>query len=375
MLAQRKPLLLRCVVMVAAVWPCSLLFTMLDGHQTRYFVSIRGRSALERQGQGLRQAPQVAMHAATAELENDSIEVGGFSGLIVGLALLPHVLYTLAIAWDITMNGGSFSTGPFGLELLARIITVGLSVWSIGSFIQRGRGLPAGPVGVLGLAEGLSYIGVLALAIATVAPYVRASSGSSSVSSVTAPNVKVPEFKAPEFKSPEFKAPDIKFPEFKALSVKVPDFKAPEFKVPDVKIPEFKAPSVKVPDFKAPEFKAPDVKIPDLKAPSVKVPHSKAPELKASDVQIPELKAPSVKMSDFKAPDAQMPDLTLPDVKAPEVKVPEVKVPEMSAPKVRIPEAKPPEVKAPLAAKPQSEVKVPSTEAKASVQTPDFDDV
>jgi len=34
----------------------------------------------------------------------------------------------------------------------------GLTLWSLGSFLQRGRGLPAGPLGLLGLSEGLSYL-------------------------------------------------------------------------------------------------------------------------------------------------------------------------------------------------------------------------
>lgn len=34
----------------------------------------------------------------------------------------------------------------------------GLTFWSLGSFLQRGRGLPAGPLGLLGLSEGLSYL-------------------------------------------------------------------------------------------------------------------------------------------------------------------------------------------------------------------------
>ena len=36
----------------------------------------------------------------------------------------------------------------------------GLVLWSLGSFLQRGRGLPAGPLGLLGLSEGLSYLAV-----------------------------------------------------------------------------------------------------------------------------------------------------------------------------------------------------------------------
>lgn len=36
--------------------------------------------------------------------------------------------------------------------------SLGLVLWSLGSFLQRGRGLPAGPLGLLGLSEGISYL-------------------------------------------------------------------------------------------------------------------------------------------------------------------------------------------------------------------------
>ena len=49
---------------------------------------------------------------------------------------------------------------PWFLSHLSPSPGWGLVLWSLGSFLQRGRGLPAGPLGLLGLSEGLSYLAV-----------------------------------------------------------------------------------------------------------------------------------------------------------------------------------------------------------------------
>jgi len=213
-----------------------------------------------------------------AEAEADTIEVGGFSGFIVGLALIPHVVYATTVAFGVVANGAAFQLGPYGIQLVACATTVGLTIWSLGSFIERGRGLPAGPLGFLGLAEGISYLATLGLAIAAV------------VANTKSGALKVPEM-------PKVSAPTISAPaSFKAPEVKVPAFKAPEFKAPDIKVPEIKAP--KIPDIKVPEIKAPAVKIPEVKVPEVKVPEIKAPAKKEPE---PPKKEPEKKEPEKKA--------------------------------------------------------------------------
>lgn len=251
--------------------------------------------------------------AASSSGEADAVEVSGFAGFVVGLALLPHVVYALVVSFNIAIRGESFSFGPFGLELISCIVAVGLTFWSLGSFVQRGRGLPAGPLGLLGLSEGIAYLSVLGLAIASLASGVR--SGSSlpkfsapSLPSVSLPAVKVPDFKAPNLKVPSFNAPDFKVPDFKAPDFKLPAFKTPAFSVPDVKIPDFKAPDLKVPDFKVPDFKVPEFKAPDIKVPEIKVPEIKAPKAEVKPEVKAEVKAPEVKAAPkAKAPEAKAP--------------------------------------------------------------------
>lgn len=225
--------------------------------------------------------------------EADSVEVSGFAGFVVGLALLPHVCYALLATFNIAVRGESFGVGPFGLELISCVVSLGLVFWSLGSFLQRGRGLPAGPLGLLGLSEGLSYLVALGLLIATA------------ISGFRGGGVKMPEMPAQlkaampsagsyNFKAPEFKAPDIKVPSFKMPEINVPDIKVPEFKMPDVKVPSFKMPDVKVPDFKMPDMpqvKVPEVKLPEIKAPEAPKPPP-APKVEAKKAEVKPAPAP-----------------------------------------------------------------------------------
>lgn len=232
-----------------------------------------------------------------ADADADTVEVGGFSGLVVGLSLCPHVAYALFCAYNVAVKGEAFALGPYGLELIACSVSVGLTLWSLGSFVQRGRGLPAGPLGILGLAEGLSYLAALALLAAGVTSYARDPNASKfsfsvpSVPSMSLPAVKVPDFKVPEVSAPSFKAPDIKVPEVKIPQVKVPEVKIPEVKVPEVKIPEVKKPEVKIPDVPKPApapAEKPKAAVPEAKPPAAKPapepekPKAAAPEAKTS---------------------------------------------------------------------------------------------
>lgn len=212
----------------------------------------------------------------------DSVEISGFSGFIVGLAFLPYTFYALLTAFNV-VRGDSFEFGPYGLELISCLVTIGLVLWSLGSFLQRGRGLPAGPLGLLGLSEGLSYLAALGLALATIAAGVR-SGPSLNISLPPAPQISMPSM--PEgLSSGSLKVPN----------VKLPDFKVPDVKVPDIKVPDIKVPDIKVPEVKVPAFKAPDIKIPEVKIPTPSKPEAKPEEEKKEAPPAP--KKPEVRSS------------------------------------------------------------------------------
>lgn len=222
----------------------------------------------------------------------DSVEISGFSGFVVGLAFLPYTGYALLTAFNV-VRGESFQFGPFGLELISCLVSIGLVLWSLGSFLQRGRGLPAGPLGLLGLSEGLSYLAALGLALATIAAGVR--SGSSlNISLPPAPQISMPSM--PEGLSSSLKVPNVKLPD-----IKVPDVKVPDIKVPDIKVPDIKVPDVKVPDVKVPAFKAPEIKIPEVKLPTPSKPEAKPEEKKEAPPapKKPEVKGSKTETADF----------------------------------------------------------------------------
>jgi hypothetical protein len=73
-------------------------------------------------------------------------------------------------------TGCGIPAGPFGLfglvEGISYLIVTGMAVYSVVTKVQTGRGLPAGPYGLLGAAEGLSFLtiafGLVVLALQIV---------------------------------------------------------------------------------------------------------------------------------------------------------------------------------------------------------------
>jgi len=49
-----------------------------------------------------------------------------------------------------------------GIEGVSYLVIVGIVAWSLYTKTQTGSGLPAGPAGVLGAAEGFSYLALAA---------------------------------------------------------------------------------------------------------------------------------------------------------------------------------------------------------------------
>eukprot|EP00931_Biecheleriopsis_adriatica_P090768 TRINITY_DN6469_c0_g1_i1.p1 TRINITY_DN6469_c0_g1~~TRINITY_DN6469_c0_g1_i1.p1 ORF type:complete len:309 (+),score=71.22 TRINITY_DN6469_c0_g1_i1:62-988(+) len=261
--AAARPVLLPCLLLATAC----LCFCF--GGSFLVPSSFRSSTGLSAGSSTTGRQLRTAMYAKDADDDDDdggddSVEVSGFSGFVIGLAFLPHVCYALVTAFNVSVQGQNFDYGPYGLEALSCTVSIGLVFWSLGSFLGRGRGLPAGPLGLLGLSEGLSYLAAFGLAIAAAVSSVR-TGGAPSMPKISAPSApqisapsmpsmpKAPEFKAPEFKAPEFKAPEIKVPDVKLPDVKVPEFKAPDIKVPDVKLPEAPKPAPAAPKKEEPK--------------------------------------------------------------------------------------------------------------------------
>ena len=67
---------------------------------------------------------------------------------------LGHSAWSPSPAWSLWASGSAAQRNENPSPRLRR----GLVVWSLGSFLSRGRGLPAGPLGLLGLSEGVGYL-------------------------------------------------------------------------------------------------------------------------------------------------------------------------------------------------------------------------
>lgn len=89
--------------------------------------------------------------------ESDQFTVG-----IVGVIASLIVFYS---EYTLKMTGCGLPAGPFGLygamEGISYLIIVAIAAFSAYTKVSSGSGLPAGPVGLLGAAEGLAYLSIL----------------------------------------------------------------------------------------------------------------------------------------------------------------------------------------------------------------------
>ena len=95
--------------------------------------------------------------------DDDQDETGYRVVAVIGLAAQPVVWVSL---WFVATTGGGLPAGPFGvvglIEGLSYLTIVGYVGAALVSKVRTGSGLPAGPSGLLGAAEGLSFVSVAA---------------------------------------------------------------------------------------------------------------------------------------------------------------------------------------------------------------------
>ena len=88
--------------------------------------------------------------------ENDQVALG-----VVGTKMS---LIMLCSEFVLKTTGCGLPAGPYGLigaaEGISYLGVTGLAAFSIYSKVKTGSGLPAGPKGILGLAEGLSFLAI-----------------------------------------------------------------------------------------------------------------------------------------------------------------------------------------------------------------------
>jgi hypothetical protein len=101
--------------------------------------------------------------------EDDSTETTSMSEsdqTLLGVTGTIAALVTLYSESVLKMTGCGLPAGPFGLvggvEGLSYLGVTGIAAYSLYTKIKTGSGLPAGPKGLLGAAEGLSYLAIVA---------------------------------------------------------------------------------------------------------------------------------------------------------------------------------------------------------------------
>lgn len=95
---------------------------------------------------------------------SDEDEVG-ISGLTASAGLVANLVMWISL-YFVATTGGGLPAGPAGLlgalEGVSYLVVVGLAGASLYKKATTGSGLPAGPSGLLGAAEGLSFLSILA---------------------------------------------------------------------------------------------------------------------------------------------------------------------------------------------------------------------
>ncbi|KAG7354891.1 hypothetical protein IV203_004247 [Nitzschia inconspicua] len=86
------------------------------------------------------------------------------AGYFLGVCGTIAALVTFYSEFTLKTTGCGLPAGPFGLfglvEGLSYLAVTGISAYSIVTKIKTGSGLPAGPFGLVGAAEGLSFLAI-----------------------------------------------------------------------------------------------------------------------------------------------------------------------------------------------------------------------
>jgi hypothetical protein len=98
--------------------------------------------------------------------ENFSVGLSESDQGVLGATGTVASLITLYSEFTLKTTGCGLPAGPAGLlglaEGLSYLSVVGIAGFSLYTKLKQGRGLPAGPGGLLGAAEGLSFLSILA---------------------------------------------------------------------------------------------------------------------------------------------------------------------------------------------------------------------
>lgn len=105
---------------------------------------------------------RTCLYSGNGSTGGDEVSTPAVAIAVAGLALSPIVFWS---EYTLATTGSGLPPGPGGAlgaaEGISYLASVGIVAWSLKTKVQTGSGLPAGPSGLVGAAEGVSYLAVL----------------------------------------------------------------------------------------------------------------------------------------------------------------------------------------------------------------------
>ncbi|CAG9466153.1 unnamed protein product [Pedinophyceae sp. YPF-701] len=96
------------------------------------------------------------------DAEEEEVGTAALAAAAVGLVANPLCYWS---EFTLATTGSGLPPGPGGAlgaaEGVSYLVVVGIVAWSLYVKVSTGKGLPPGPAGLLGAAEGLSYLALL----------------------------------------------------------------------------------------------------------------------------------------------------------------------------------------------------------------------
>ncbi|KAI3431615.1 hypothetical protein D9Q98_004664 [Chlorella vulgaris] len=107
-------------------------------------------------------APRRSVSVRAAADDTD-VGAAGTAAIALGLLANPICLWS---EYTLKTTGAGLPPGPGGAlgaaEGISYLVVLGVVGWSLATKVSTGSGLPAGPSGLLGAVEGFSYLSLLA---------------------------------------------------------------------------------------------------------------------------------------------------------------------------------------------------------------------
>ncbi|GLC37884.1 hypothetical protein PLESTB_001506300 [Pleodorina starrii] len=107
--------------------------------------------------------PLAARGTVRAKASDSDVGTAGVAAIALGLPANAIMLWS---EWTLKTTGSGLPPGPGGAlgaaEGVSYLLVLGIIGWSIYTKATTGTGLPAGPAGLLGAVEGVSYLSLLA---------------------------------------------------------------------------------------------------------------------------------------------------------------------------------------------------------------------